>query len=582
MKYAILILLFANQCFAQSLSENVLPAGKSIVAQILDSSNNDITSQYTLSYSGSELRITAFAGKSVLIGSKVGTWNITGTKISDSSTISLPVSVTPGLASNLSVLDGSGQSALVNTDLANPLRIKVTDSFGNASPSTPVSFSIQSGSAKINQASSAVITSDSSGIAAVQLTAGSMPATELISASIAVGGSTKTLTTFETTTIPPNQAAKMKVSSLSATINIGQSISLTAQAIDSTGSLSPTYSGMVTVSGFQNSGCSQPSTSQPTGTLSIMAQSGIAQFSNIQPQAAEPLYLKISGVGLAPICSQAISVLPPSTGLSKLKITQLPILLKKNQNFFPALIVKTVDNNNQLISDSQTSIQINEYDDSACTTLSSTQLTNNTANTSSGYAMYSRLQSTQAKTIYLKAVSGSISSDCSGPLVVTVDFGNLGPSTIWSHLSNMSTSAGGKLSTAGFTFSYSWSSSAYSDQASSLIKVSYRFNPQAEYTVGLSTGIYGTDIGSVKYGFFMMSGFARVMEYGNRIIDIAYYNSDDVFSVEANGTTVVYKMNGAVVYTSIMPQNGAVLYPACLISTSGYAETVLQANVVNQ
>jgi hypothetical protein len=79
------LFFYSISSFAQSLSPNILPAGKSIVGLILDSTGKDITSQYSLSYSGTALKLTPFAGKSVLLGSIVGNYNIVGTNISDCS-----------------------------------------------------------------------------------------------------------------------------------------------------------------------------------------------------------------------------------------------------------------------------------------------------------------------------------------------------------------------------------------------------------------------------------------------------------------------------------------------------------------
>jgi hypothetical protein len=410
-------LFFISTTFAQSLSTNVLPAGKSILGKILDSSNNDVTSQYKLSYAGSELKITPFAGKSVLVGSIVGSWNIIATKISDSSVINLPVEVIPGAASNLSILEGNGQSAQTNSIFSNSLRVKVTDSFGNLVPNSQLTFSVTSGSANIGGASVATASTDSNGIASVQLTSGSVAERELINSTIL--GSGKFVFFSETTTTPPNQAVKMSITTLAPSIvTVGQSLSLSAQAKDSVNNFSASYSGLITVSGYQNNGCTIPSSVPLQGSLIANASAGIVNFTNIKPQAVETLYIKVTGAGLSPICSQLISVSIPVTGLTSLKFTQFPTLLKPNQNLFPALKVAELDNNSQIMSSGTDSIQIIAYDDSGCLQKSAVQLSSSSANVIAGYATFSFLQSTTARTIFIKSFSGTVSSACSAALII--------------------------------------------------------------------------------------------------------------------------------------------------------------------
>jgi hypothetical protein len=412
--------LFSQSVLAQSLSPNALPAGKSIVGKILDSSNNDITSQYTLSYSGTELKITEFAGKSVLVGSIVGNWAVTATKISDSSEIQIPVTVTAGAVASITLVSGSGQTAVAGENYANLIEFKSVDSFGNAVAATPVTFSVTTGSAKFSGQSSSTVNSDSNGLVSVQATAGSVAESEVISASIIISGVAKSVTLYETTTTPPHQAARIVISSQSPSAHVGQTASLSLEAEDSTGAQAPAYGGSVSIAGYKNSGCTTASTIAPTGTLSATAASGLVNFSNIQPQVVEPLYLKISAAGLPAICSQAISVSAPITGLTSLKITQLPTLLNTNQNLFPAVKVAELDNNSQVLASAADAISITSYDDSSCSQQSSTQLLNNSGSAIGGYATFSKLQASAAKTIYLKASSGSTVSACSAALSIMV------------------------------------------------------------------------------------------------------------------------------------------------------------------
>jgi hypothetical protein len=411
--WVLCLTFFTTTSFAQTLLNSTLPAGKSIVAKVVDESNDDITAQYTLSYSGTELKVTQFAGSYVLIGSIVGNYSITATKNADGSTVSIPVSVTAGAVSGISAVSGSGQSSPAGSAFANPITVKVSDSFGNAVAGVPVSFSNSSGSAQIV---SNIVNSDSSGLASAQVSAGASAEHEVVSAAITVSGLSKSVSFSETSTALANAAAKLVLNSESPSATVGSNISLSAAAETSSGSISTSFSGLVSVSPYSNSSCTVASSAASSG--SVNAVNGVANISNLQALTAGTVYFKISASGLTSVCSQSLTILPLSTGLSSLKIIQLPTLLKANQNLFPAIRVEELDNNGQLLTSATDVVQIIAYDDSSCTQVSSISLTNDSVNSVSGYSTFANLQANTAKTIYVKAVSGSASSACSSALVV--------------------------------------------------------------------------------------------------------------------------------------------------------------------
>jgi hypothetical protein len=154
------------------------------------------------------------------------------------------------------------------------------------------------------------------------------------------------------------------------------------------------------------------------GSASVNASSGIASFS-LPALSAGTVYLKVLGTGLPAICSQAITLVPASTGLASLSILQLPTLLKTNQSLFPAIKVEELDNNGVLVSGGTDPIQVLTYDDDSCINLSANQLTGGTSSAVSGYATFSTLQTGQARTLYVKAIAGLHSSTCSTALVIT-------------------------------------------------------------------------------------------------------------------------------------------------------------------
>jgi hypothetical protein len=408
------LLLSTTQVFAQSLSPNILPAGKSIVGLILDSTGKDVTSQYSLSYASTELKITPFAGKSILIGSISGNYNILATNIANQTTVNLPVTVTPGAAANVAILDGNNQSAVAGVAFTLPIRLKVTDTYGNIVPGTSVSFSNASGSAGI---SSPTVLTDSNGIAATNITAGSAAERESIAGGILVSGLSKALNFTETVTAPANLASKLVFTAQAGAAKVGTAFSFGVSAETATNVIASTFTGSVSLSAYSNSSCS--TTSSIISPSSANAVNGVASFSSLQASAAGTVYLKASATGLTAACSQAMVIsLPPVGGVASLKFIQLPTLLKTNQNLFPAIRVEELDSNGSLMSSATDSIIVKTFDDSSCLDSSAVQLSGGSSSAVSGYATLASMQSITARTVYFQAQSGSAVSACSAAQVI--------------------------------------------------------------------------------------------------------------------------------------------------------------------
>jgi plastocyanin len=75
-----------------------------------------------------------------------------------------------GEAASLADAGGNGQSAAINTPLPSPLQAKVNDESGNGVPGVDVAWTATGGTV-----SAATVTSDASGISAVNVTAGATP-----------------------------------------------------------------------------------------------------------------------------------------------------------------------------------------------------------------------------------------------------------------------------------------------------------------------------------------------------------------------------------------------------------------------
>lgn len=411
-------LLSPSLALAQTLSQSNFTAGKSVSVKVLDSGGADVTSSYSLSYPGAEIKIKLFNGKPIIVGSIVGNYNIQATKTSDSSVSNLVVTVSPGTVSSIRLLDGNSQIVTAGSSFPSPLRVKLMDFYGNSVPGGSVIFSVTSGSAKIAESSSSIVISDSNGVAATTVAGGSIAEKGTITATTIISGLTKKVSFIETTSASENQATTLEINFQQTSIEFGQTFSLTVRPVTSTRTTASNFSGVVSVAGYKNSLCSIPSTTPPTVT-NIIFDGGSGQiYFSIVPQAVEPIYFKVSSPGLTGICSQRVAVKPPPLGLGFLKFTQGPTFLKANQNFFPAIKVSESDTNGNMMTSATDLIQIKSYDDSNCSRLSSTQLTNNLVSAVGGYSTFPNIQSTTGRTLYIKAVAGSVSSSCSAALVI--------------------------------------------------------------------------------------------------------------------------------------------------------------------
>ncbi len=95
------------------------------------------------------------------------------------SSVTFSVTANPGFPTQLIVLSGQDQAALTSTPLAAPLRVQVSDQFGNVIPGTPVTWSVASGSASVSPGTS--ITAGD-GVATATVLAGSVAGTIAIRA----------------------------------------------------------------------------------------------------------------------------------------------------------------------------------------------------------------------------------------------------------------------------------------------------------------------------------------------------------------------------------------------------------------
>ena len=153
-----------------------------VVVQVTDSGGNPV--------SGVTIALTAQGGPGVLSGAapvatnasglatfstlsidKTGTYTLQatdGTRVHQQHTRS---SSAPGTSSSITVVAGNGQSAAVTTNYASQLKVSVQDALGNGVPGVAVTFAAPSSGASVTFSGPATVTTDSSGVAAISVTA---------------------------------------------------------------------------------------------------------------------------------------------------------------------------------------------------------------------------------------------------------------------------------------------------------------------------------------------------------------------------------------------------------------------------
>ncbi len=92
--------------------------------------------------------------------------------------------------------------------------------------------------------------------------------------------------------------------------------------------------------------------------------------------------------------------------------------------------------------------------------------------------------------------------------------------------------------------------------------------------VGLSYSNDSQTWTDVDYGFYANSGVVEVRESGSTRGSFGSYDENDFFSVERSGTTVIYKKNGSVLYTSTVSSSGILMGDFTIYSSGGALDRV--------
>ena len=135
------------------------------------------------------------ATTTLTLGQAIGTYAFTATVAGvPSATTRVTVSATSAAAAALGIVSGNGQVDTVAATLTAPLRVKVTDAFGNPVAQQAVDFQVTSQNALLLAAPGAApaspvrVTTGTDGVAAVSVVGGAIAGTVLVTASVAQSG----------------------------------------------------------------------------------------------------------------------------------------------------------------------------------------------------------------------------------------------------------------------------------------------------------------------------------------------------------------------------------------------------------
>ena len=191
------------------------------------------------------------------------------------SPISTPITIDAGSPALLSVVSGSGQSAIVGTAYSTAFQVELTDAYGNPISGASVTFTAPVSSASGTFGGNSTVTTTASGIAtAPTFTAGSTAGSFAVTAT---SGSFST--SFQLTNNPgvANTLVFFETPPGTNTATVGQAISNFQVAIeDSQGNVETSDDNPVSIS---------LSSGSLTGTTSVDAVDGIASFNGLTTQS---------------------------------------------------------------------------------------------------------------------------------------------------------------------------------------------------------------------------------------------------------------------------------------------------------
>ncbi len=178
-----------------------------------------------------------------------------------------------------------------------------------------------------------------------------------------------------------------------------------------------TSTATISLSAFTNSTC----TLSASGTLnsnSIAAVSGTATFSGVDYTQAETIYLRASSGALTADC-EPVAINVSTAGAIKVAFSTYPgSSADAGSNFPTQPIVEIRDIFDNVVNSTDT-INLAAFTNSTCTVAAPGVLASSSISAVAGVATFSEVNYNQVATIYLRASSGALTSDCE-PIAINV------------------------------------------------------------------------------------------------------------------------------------------------------------------
>ena len=273
----------------------------------------------------------------------VGTYRLRYTAAGLADAVSNDLVVSVAAANSIALVDGDGQSATVASFVAAPLRVRVSDAFGNDVSGVVVAWVVTGGGASLS-ADSTITGPD--GIAAVSL--GLSGAAGVATVDASVGGLNGSPVSF-TATGTPDAAFSMVLGLGPDTTTSGLVASaFLVEARDQYGNLATGFTGDVTVSENDTPGTFS------SGTRTVAAIGGVATFADLVFSTAGPWYISFDATGLG---SLGVSVEVVANTAGQLALTTPAMGAASGAAFATQPVVEIRDaNSNLVVTDNTTSV----------------------------------------------------------------------------------------------------------------------------------------------------------------------------------------------------------------------------------
>jgi hypothetical protein len=344
----------------------------------------------------------------------------TGALTTDCSTA---VAVSASAASVLVYTTEPSATATAGTDFATQPVVEVRDAQGNLTASTAtITLTAYTDSACTTTAATGTLNGGSKAAVAGVATFTTVDYSK--AETIYLKASTGALTTDCSTAVAVSAGSATQLAystqpSATGTAAADLSTQPVVQVRDAQGNVVTGSSAVVTITAYTDSACT---TTAATGTLnggSATASSGVATFSGIDYSKVETIYLKAASGALTIACSDAVVISAAAASVLAFS-TEPSTTATAGTDFATQPVVQVRDASGNVVASSSAAVTITAYTDSACTTTAATgTLNSGSATASSGVATFSGMDYSKAETIYLKASSGALTTDCSTAVAVS-------------------------------------------------------------------------------------------------------------------------------------------------------------------